>query len=80
MRVPLCKAWRGLNKSELIKVSGFKDIEFIHSTGFTGGTWSLNTAIKLVEMSIAEFKKNNPINEAIPKKLKKYQIVKVPGD
>lgn len=29
-----------------------KDIEFVHHSGFIGGAWSLETAIKMAEISV----------------------------
>ena len=54
MRVPIKKEWRGLRDEELKKVSGFEDIEFVHNTGFIGGAWSLETVLKMAEMSLAD--------------------------
>lgn len=55
MRVPLCKAWRGLRAEELKVVAGeLQDIEFVHHSGFIGGTYNLQTALKMAELSIAE--------------------------
>ena len=53
-RVPICKAWRGLRTDELKKASEFKDMEFVHASGFIGGAWSLETCIKMAELSITE--------------------------
>ena len=64
-RVPLCKAWRGVQKEELVKLSGIKDAEFVHRAGFTGGAWSQSSAVKMAEMSLAEHKAANPV--AAPK-------------
>jgi uncharacterized UPF0160 family protein len=64
MRVPLCKEWRGLRATEISQLEGndLKDIEFVHNTGFCGGAWSKETAIKMVLASMkqhAELKKKN---------------------
>ena len=56
MRIPLCKAWRGLRADELKKITEFTDIEFVHHSGFIGGAWSLETAIKMAEESLKEAK------------------------
>jgi uncharacterized UPF0160 family protein len=56
MRVPLCKAWRGLRADELKKITDFTDIEFVHHSGFIGGAWSLESAIKMAEESLKEAK------------------------
>jgi len=52
--VSLCKAWRGLRAEELRKITNFKDIEFVHHGGFIGGAWSLESCIKMAELSIQE--------------------------
>jgi len=58
MRVPLCKAWRGLRADELKKLSegvfAVSDLEFVHHSGFIGGAWSLESAIKMAELSLKE--------------------------
>ena len=54
MRVPLGKAWRGLRSEEIKKISDFTDVEFVHHSGFIGGAWSLESCIKMAEMSIIE--------------------------
>ena len=56
MRVPLCKEWRGLRSEELKNLEGneVKDIEFVHNTGFCGGCWSREGAIKMVQLSIQQ--------------------------
>jgi uncharacterized UPF0160 family protein len=59
MRVPLCKMWRGLRADELKKINeqqanGINDMEFVHHSGFIGGAWSLQSAIKMAEMSVTE--------------------------
>ena len=59
MRVPIAKAWRGLRSSDfkqLDQESGFQDIEFVHASGFIGGAWSLETAIRMADQSLAEHK------------------------
>jgi len=58
MRVPLCKAWRGLRAEELKKITEFTDMEFVHHAGFIGGAWSLESAIKMAELSLREFADN----------------------
>ena len=59
-RVPICEAWRGVSKEELVKLSGIPDAEFVHKAGFTGGAWSQSSAVKMAEMSLAEHKAANP--------------------
>ncbi len=56
MRVPLCKAWRGLRAQELKTITeGITDMEFVHHSGFIGGAWSLESVIKMAELSVKEF-------------------------
>jgi uncharacterized UPF0160 family protein len=55
MRVPLCKAWRGLRAEDLKKITPYSDIEFVHHSGFIGGAWSMETCLKLGEESLKEF-------------------------
>jgi len=56
MRVPLCKAWRGLRAQELKSmIDGVTDIEFVHHSGFIGGAWSMESVIKMAELSILEY-------------------------
>lgn len=57
-RVDICKDFRGLRVDELKKVTGLDDAEFVHSSGFIGGAWSLKSAIKIAEMSLLEYKKS----------------------
>jgi len=54
MRVPLCKAWRGLRGQELQEISGLKDIDFVHHSGFIGGAWSLETCVLMAKQSLEE--------------------------
>ena len=58
IRVELCKAWQGLRMEELRRVSGFKDAEFVHKAGFTGGAWSKETIIAMTLKSIEEHRAN----------------------
>ncbi|KAF7698593.1 UPF0160 protein [Cucumispora dikerogammari] len=39
--------WRGLRDKELIEVSSFKKIGFVHANGFTGGAYDFETALKM---------------------------------
>lgn len=55
-RVDLCNAYKGLRKEELNKAAGVTDAEFIHATGFIGGVWSMESALKIVEASLLEHK------------------------
>lgn len=56
MRVPLCKAWRGLRAQELKTITeGITDMEFVHHSGFIGGAWSMESVIKMAELSVKEF-------------------------
>lgn len=53
----LSKKWHGLRHAELEKLDeNMKDMEFVHHSGFIGGAWSLDTAIKMAEISMAEHK------------------------
>lgn len=62
-RVPLCKAWRGLRNEELAKISEIKDMEFVHHGGFIGGAWSLESAIKMAELSLIEQNEEKKLKE-----------------
>ena len=62
-RVPICRAWRGLRGTELQKVSGIADTEFVHMACFTGGAWSKASAVKMCELSIKEFKESEGAKE-----------------
>ncbi|CDW84406.1 UNKNOWN [Stylonychia lemnae] len=55
-RVTLSKKWHGLRKNDFDKIEGFefKDLDFVHHSGFIGGAWSMETAIKMAEISIQE--------------------------
>ena len=55
MRVPLCKEWRGLRAEDLKKCTPFEDMEFVHHSGFIGGAWTLDTCLKMGELSLKEF-------------------------
>lgn len=59
MRVPLCKAWRGLRADDLKKISPeLEGIEFVHHAGFIGGAWKMETAVKMAELSLIEHAEN----------------------
>mmetsp|Transcript_2655 Transcript_2655/g.1869 ORF Transcript_2655/g.1869 Transcript_2655/m.1869 type:complete len:156 (+) Transcript_2655:717-1184(+) len=62
-RAPLSKAWRGLRNEELAKISGIDDIIFVHHAGFIGGAKSLQSAVKMGEISLAEIKKEEQPSE-----------------
>lgn len=53
-RVSLAKAMRGLRSAELSQVVGVSDAEFCHASGFIGGAWSLESALKMAEISLKE--------------------------
>jgi uncharacterized UPF0160 family protein len=53
-RAPLLEAWRGLRSEELKKIAGIHDIEFVHHAGFIGGAWSLESCVKMAEISLEE--------------------------
>lgn len=69
-RVSISKALRGLRGEELCKAAGVKDAEFIHAAGFIGGAWSLESAIKIAEMSVKEHN-----DEELEKDLEKKQKI-----
>lgn len=50
-------AWSGLRDEELQKVSGVHDATFVHNSGFIGGAKSLQSALRMAEMSLAAFQK-----------------------
>ena len=49
----ISKQLQGLRGAELNQVLGVADAEFVHATGFIGGCWSIESAIKMAEVSIA---------------------------
>lgn len=53
-RKGLCKAWRGKDIEELIKISQISDIIFVHNSGFIGGAKSFESAIKMAVLSLNE--------------------------
>lgn len=53
-RKGICKAWRGKDLEELIKVSLINDIIFVHNSGFIGGAKSYDSAIKMADLSLKE--------------------------
>lgn len=53
-KIPLKREWRGLAGDELKKVSGIKSINFVHSSGFTGGCSTLEDAIRMCEESLKD--------------------------
>ena len=57
-RISLLQAYRGLKGNELNNVSGLNDTEFVHVSGFIGGAWSQESAIKIAEESVKSYKKN----------------------
>ena len=65
-RVSLCASYRGLRGEQLREVTGLADAEFVHTAGFIGGAWSLESAIKMAEASLAEDKALNPGKYEIP--------------
>lgn len=48
----LHNAWRGLPKAELVQKSGIKDVNFVHSSGFIGGSASKESSIRMAELSL----------------------------
>ena len=61
--VSIHSTYRGLRGDELQKVSGCSDAEFVHATGFIGGAWSTESAIKMAEASIQEHLENEKKKE-----------------
>ena len=55
MRVPLKAEWRGLRDEQLKEISGFDDIIFVHNTGFIGGAKSLQSAVRMAELSLLKW-------------------------
>lgn len=53
-RVSICASYRGLRDDPLNAASGLKDCSFVHATGFIGGAWSQDSAIKIAEASLKE--------------------------
>ena len=51
-RCSLAESFRGLRDEALSKAVGITDGAFCHATGFIGGAWSLESVIKMGEMSI----------------------------
>lgn len=51
-RCSLAEAFRGLRDDELSKAVGITDGGFVHATGFIGGAWSMESVVKMGEMSI----------------------------
>ena len=53
LRLALKENWRGINDlDDLKKISGIEDIIFCHASGFIGGAKSLESAIKMAEVSL----------------------------
>ena len=65
-RVSICKAFRGLRGDALNEAAGLKDCEFVHAAGFIGGAWSIESAVKMAEASMKEYK-----DEELGKELEK---------
>lgn len=53
-RCQISQAFRGLKGFALNEAAGISDGEFVHKTGFIGGAWSLESCIKMAEISIKE--------------------------
>eukprot|EP00826_Nyctotherus_ovalis_P044107 TRINITY_DN4738_c0_g1_i2.p1 TRINITY_DN4738_c0_g1~~TRINITY_DN4738_c0_g1_i2.p1 ORF type:complete len:344 (+),score=109.40 TRINITY_DN4738_c0_g1_i2:24-1034(+) len=53
-RLFLNEKWRGLRGDELVKVSGLPGASFVHASGFIGVAKSLETVVKMAELTIAE--------------------------
>jgi uncharacterized UPF0160 family protein len=53
LRCPLKEAWRGIKDDQKLKeLSGINDITFVHATGFIGGAVSIESTLKMGEMSM----------------------------
>lgn len=53
LRRALREEWRGINDvAALAKISGIEDIVFCHASGFIGGAKSLESVIKMAELSL----------------------------
>ena len=52
LRCPLKEEWRGLRGEELRDVSKMTDIVFVHATGFTGESETLEGALEMCKQSI----------------------------
>ena len=46
--------WRGVDREQLKKISELDDIVFVHRSGFIGGALSIETAKKMVDVSLKE--------------------------
>lgn len=68
MRVPINLAWSGLRDEELQKVSGVHDATFVHNTGFIGGAKSLQSVLRMAEISLTVHKKKTEGDESSPEK------------
>ena len=53
-RCPIHKDYRGLRNDDLNKAAGITDGEFVHATGFICGAWSIESLIKMGEVSLAQ--------------------------
>jgi uncharacterized UPF0160 family protein len=51
-RLGLSEEWRGKSMKELQETSGIEDMVFCHHSGFIGGAVSLESAIKMAEISL----------------------------
>ena len=51
-RVSLLAEWRGKRDDELKTISGIQSIKFVHHSGFIGGAYELEDAIKMAELSL----------------------------
>jgi uncharacterized UPF0160 family protein len=53
-RIGLCKAWRGVRDADLVKAGAPEGSKFAHASGFIGGAGSLECALGMAKLSIAE--------------------------
>ncbi|MES1919246.1 hypothetical protein MHBO_001105, partial [Bonamia ostreae] len=51
---PLKSEWRGLTNEKLEKVSGIKGAIFVHATGFTGGSKTIEGVLEMAKKSMID--------------------------
>ena len=51
-RKPLKEEWRGLDAKDLVAKSGISDIVFCHHSGFIGGAKTVESCVKMAELSM----------------------------
>lgn len=60
-RVSLHEKFRGLREKELQEISGCNDAVFVHAAGFIGGAWSLESCVKMAEVSMDKHREEEEI-------------------